>query len=887
MKKLIVIFLLIACGTIGFLSYTSLKSRAFQTKSPIEVVPLSAAIVLESNDIRKAWSRLAETNLVYDAALNNIGFNLLDQQLHTIDSVLNITKVTASMLDAKPTVVSLHQGDGVQFFIATNGTKDIVSELVRILEIYSPKKEIKIADKTVWQFTINAESYFLTHLNPFIIISSDANLISNSIAQMDEKKSLLDDAYFSKLRTSKNSNLGVKIYLNGPRTGGVFSNYLSKSAAEAFQGNHVMPSWVALDINEKSNALIINGLSSQDANNKLITNTKEQNAKSSKSLWLLPTDLLNYKRTAISDPEAFINTNSVADIAFETTACECDPEATISDWIKDEIIHITFGNDNESDNAYLVGCSGFSNLSGKLSTFGVSDTIFKKIYGTDVFEMENHHFLKLLGIDDKSKEKFYYARMNDFAVFSTYNGLAKIAYQWKASQASVPNNKFINFAQKLMANYSSNDVYFSLSNLLDEAQSILKEEYHPKLQSLKKDLENINGVIWQSSVAKDDLMYHSIAINTNQGNEQTGAVQKLWSLSMQKNIVSSPQVMKNHQTGTNEIVIQDETNTLHLVGATGKVKWFKNINEPIIGEITQIDIYKNGKYQMLFNTATKIHLLDINGNEVTGYPIKLPSTATNQLAVFDYDKNGDYRIILGTIDKKILNYSKDGKPVVGWSMPITKNIVINSVQHFVVEGKDYICANDISGNIYLLNRKGEVRQAVDNKINTIHKEQIYLQLGTTLASTKFIFQDSLENIVEMPIDGPSQTFALDSTMYNFYQYTCDLDNDKLPEYLVAFGNKFSVYGPDKSIMYQELYDFDIKQNVKSIGGNHKYTIIEDDAKGKIYLFNHQFKPVQGFPQKGTSQATIGDLNKDGNQEVITVINGTQVVAYTINQLYGI
>jgi hypothetical protein len=604
-------------------------------------------------------------------------------------------------------------------------------------------------------------------------------------------------------------------------------------------------------------------------------------------LWLLPTDLLNYKRTAISDPLKFIKTNSIADIEFETAECECDPEVTISDWIKDETISITFGNNNETDNAYLIGCTGFSNLSGKLSTFGVNDTLFKTIYGTDFYEMENHHFLKLLGIDEKSKEKFYYARMNDFAVFSTYNGLAKIAYQWKASQASVPNNKFINFAQKLMANYSSNDVYYSLGNLMNEAKSILKEDYHPVLEELKTELEKINGIIWQSSIAKNDLMYHSIAINTNQGNEQTGAVQQLWTLSMQKALISSPQVMKNHQTGTNEIVVQDESNTLHLIGATGKVKWFKNINEPIIGEITQIDIYNNGKYQMLFNTASKIHLLDINGNEVTGYPIKLPSVATNQLSVFDYDKNGEYRILVGTIDNKILNFSKDGKAVVGWTAPPTKSILLNSIQHFVVEGKDYICANDINGNIYLLNRKGELRQEVASKINTIHKQQVYLQLGTTLASTKFIFQDSLENIVEMPIDGSKKTFNLDSTMYDFYQYTCDIDNDKLPEYLVTFGNKFSVYGPDKTLTYQELYDFDIKQNIKSIGANHKYTLIEDSGKGKIYLFNHQFKPVQGFPQKGTAKATIGDLNKDGNQEVISIINGTQIVAYTINQLYGI
>lgn len=887
MKKIIVILLIAICATLGFWAYSSLQDKAFQSKNPIEVVPLNAAIIIESNDIKKAWSRLSETNLVYDALLGNDSFKQLDKLLHSIDSLLNTKQETSSLLDQKPSVISLHQGDGVQFFAATNGNQNTAEEIMSLISIYSPPKEIEINKIRVWQFTLNEKTYFLTHLKPFIIFCSDATLIGNSIAQITDNKNLLQDTTFANIRTSQNSNLGVQLYLNGPRVGGLFSQFISKSTAESMQSNQFLPTWMALDVNEKSNALIINGLSTEDAANNLFYNAKQQESKSSKSLWLLPTDLLNYQRTSVSDASKFIQTNSIADLEFEASQCECDPVATISDWVKDEIIQITFGNSTEQDNAYLIGCSGVSNLTGTLTTFGLNDTVFKNVYGTDIYSINNNHFLKILGINETSKKDFYYARMNDFAVFSSYNGLAKIAYQWKASQASVPNNKFINFAEKLMANYSTNDVYYSIDNILESAKGILKDDYHTLLDQLKKELENINGVIWQNSLTKKNMMYHSIALNTGESNEQTSAVQKLWSLSMQKNLIGAPQVIKNHQTGTNEIVIQDETNTLHLIGATGKVKWFKNINEPIIGKIKQIDIYNNGKFQMLFNTATRIHLLDINGNEVTGYPIKLPNNATNALSVFDYDKNGEYRILVNTIDKKILNYSKDGKQVVGWMAAPTSNVVLNPINHFVLEGKDYICVNDINGNIYLLNRKGELRQQVANKINTNHIENIYLQKGTTLASTKFIFQDSLGKLVEMPIEGSAKSFYLDSTMYNFYQYTTDIDNDKLPEYIVSFANKFSVYGPDKSISYQEIYDFDILQNVKSIGVNHQYTIIADQEKSKIYLFNHQFKPVQGFPQKGTINSSVGDLNKDGNLEIITILNGNQVVTYTLNQLYGI
>jgi hypothetical protein len=61
---------------------------------------------------------------------------------------------------------------------------------------------------------------------------------------------------------------------------------------------------------------------------------------------------------------------------------------------------------------------------------------------------------------------------------------------------------------------------------------------------------------------------------------------------------------------------------------------------PIMGSVQQLDFYKNGKLQYLFNTAEKIHLIDRNGNYVERYPIALRSPATSPLALFDYERTG-------------------------------------------------------------------------------------------------------------------------------------------------------------------------------------------------------------------------------------------------------
>lgn len=887
MKKLVVAIVVVFALLSTYFAFQFLKSEAELAMDPIESVPLDAAVIIESNNLSKSWFRISETNLVYSSLLSIDEVKTFDKTLKKVDSVLSNSPKTSGLLDQKQSVVSLHSGDGgIQFFISTSCSEDIFLDIkVTLEENYALKG---MADN-IFQMEVGSSSYYLSYDVPFIMFSTDANLIKSSVKSREENKSLLDDSTFVRLRNSSSSNLGISLYVSGKRLGNMLTPYLKKDALESWSGGKVLPSWMALDVNEKSNTIIINGLSSSDADNFWFKNILDQKAQNSKSLVLLPTDLLSLKRSSIFDPVAYLDNAENYQLNDIAADCDCDPKSTFANWITGEVITIEFGNEDKRDNAYFIGCEGTPNMVGVLSSFGLSDTLYKQVYDTDLYLIENKNFLSLVGIEDTSSQPLYFSRMHDYAVISTYNGISKLAYQYKASQSSIPNNRFINFAKQLMANYSSVDVYYAWNALLENASVYFKDEYLPKLSELKKEVNDLNGLIWQGSATKDQLVYHSLAINTNQANEQEGAVQKLWSFNLQHNAVSVPQVIKNHQTGTSEVVVQDEDNNIILLSATGKHKWSKPINEKIIGEIKQIDVYQNGKFQMLFNTATKIHLLDINGNEVTGFPIKLPMQATNEVAVFDYENNGNYRFMINTIDKKLLNYSKEGKMVEGWVVNTTAQIVLNKVDHFVVSGLDYIIVNDIGGNVYLFNRKGELREdsKVSGIINTLEKENVFLQVGTSLATTKYIFKDSVGRIMEMPLSGESKLFTLDSTMHNYNHLVVDLENDKLPDFITSFGNKLSVFGPDKKVFFSEIFDFDVHNNFQTIGTPNKYTLISNEKKQIVHLYTYQFKPVPDFPQPGSAQSCMGDLNKDGKMEFITIVNGKEVVCYSIDLLFGI
>ena len=153
-------------------------------------------------------------------------------------------------------------------------------------------------------------------------------------------------------------------------------------------------------------------------------------------------------------------------------------------------------------------------------------------------------------------------------------------------------------------------------------------------------------------------------------------------------------------------IVKGIARTTFVIGPDGKIRWKIKLSEPILSDIYQIDYFRNGKQQLLFNTRSKLFLIDRNGKNTGKYPIMLKSPATNGLAVFDYDKKLDYRIFIAGEDRKIQAFNKDGALLKGWEPPKTDSKVTLAVQYFRIEGKDFLVFNDKT-RLYILDRKGK------------------------------------------------------------------------------------------------------------------------------------------------------------------------------------
>lgn len=182
-----------------------------------------------------------------------------------------------------------------------------------------------------------------------------------------------------------------------------------------------------------------------------------------------------------------------------------------------------------------------------------------------------------------------------------------------------------------------------------------------------------------------------------------------WTSTIDAPVTWGPFLVKDHLSRTRQVLVQDERNRLSLIACTGKVLWQRELDGPILGEVHQVDRYKNGKLQLLLNTAGRIHLIDRNGRDVEHFPVVLPEAASTGLNVFDYEGRKEYRVLVPTVEAQLLNYDLNGRPVEGWKPPRTPNTCDVPVQFIRLRGKDHLVLVDHGGRVTVLDRRGEPR----------------------------------------------------------------------------------------------------------------------------------------------------------------------------------
>ncbi|MDC8005676.1 hypothetical protein POV27_16580 [Aureisphaera galaxeae] len=339
----------------------------------------------------------------------------------------------------------------------------------------------------------------------------------------------------------------------------------------------------------------------------------------------------------------------------------------------------------------------------------------------------------------------------------------------------------------------------------------------------------------------------------------SGVVTQLFSESLDAPILMEPQFFTNHRTKGKDMVVQDIENRLYLISSSGKVLWKKRLDGPILGDIQEVDILRNGKKQLAFATPKSFQVIDRNGNTVNPFPKKFRDPITQPLAVFDYDNKRKYRFVV-TQGKEVHMYDSKGKTVTGFTFKKAQSNIVLPPQHIRMRTKDYLLIAEENGKLNILSRVGKVR----------------VRTGKTF------------NFSDMPIAKEGDNFALitkEKTKVSISQ-TGKVTSQSLD---VSDNYQFKILGNTKVTLDDNLLRINGKLVELPYGiytepiilnsNRGTFIAITETQENKLYVIDKSGTILDGFPVYGTSVADIAIVK--GKIWVTAAVGESEIAAYSL------
>ena len=432
---------------------------------------------------------------------------------------------------------------------------------------------------------------------------------------------------------------------------------------------------------------------------------------------------------------------------------------------------------------------------------------------------------------------------------------------------SVSQIKKIINSERINDNLSSNSKYLSFKNQKSKKYSFLWVNNNNSLGSIQKNSNLIASKVYPfisfSGVVNQNIVLLDFDYSKAGETKETKDVYTEFFLTFDNEIITDPIWLKNHTNNQYDFIFQDSENYLYYYSNNGNLYWKKKIDEKIIGQIKQIDTYKNGRLQISFRTKNRFYVLDRNGNEVKELSFKIDSgEINNPVSIFDYEKNRNYRFVF-TNDNTIKMFDSRGKIVRGFDPDVFDSSIINSPNHLRIDGKDFIIVQLENNDLKILDRRGRDRIKIDEKIQ-FSKNRIFSYLKT------FTTTDNQGNLIQIDMDGKLSKKNLNLSIDNLI----DIENDNL---VYLSENNLSIKGINVELPFGRYS----RPKIFNESGNMLIGITNLD-ESNIYLYKDNGELLDGFPLKGNSIIDVKNSDKDDKTEILTRLDNFSIVSYEIN-----
>ena len=914
-KKIIIAVLALAAIAAGlFFAFREIEEETAPASSTLNAIPTSAALVFEAQDPAAVWSKLTQSNVMWEGLKTAPSFSALNATGHYLDSLTRHTPELQSLFDKKSTVLSIHMaGAGKFHFLAAtalpNGTQRAnVDGLMKKLAPGATIVDRQYDGSIITDVKLNTGVKFsYTTEQGLLVISPSPVLIEEAVRHLNSGSPLTDEPAFERVRqTAGVHDVDGNLYINYSEFPKVLGTYLNISTIKQALPLVDFAEWTEMDLLIRTNGVQLEGFTyASDSINNYLNLFANQETEERIFHQYAPLNTALLIEVSLSDPAAWTkefrthlernNKLHQYDQKIEAiaTECGCDPVEGLTSWHNGRMALLITepAQIDPEPNAYaLFGTEDAVEAQSKIEQLITTAAATKEI--TPEVQRHQGHIFKRIPLDEPLEKLFgnlfepirtpWYT-MYDEQVIIANSAAALRDYLSLVSKGKTlaSDQNYLNFTRDL-GEESNLFLYSSIARSPNLYKSYLGDEYVAAVDSNLELFRQFEAVAFQLAHHKENLYLNQLHLKYNPVYKEVTS--SLWEADLDTSSLHRQWLVRNHYTNTDEVLIEDHSNTINLFSTTGQLLWKRKLPEPIMGDVHQIDIFKNGKLQMLFNTASNVYLIDRNGENVSGWPTTLMAPATCGLSLMDYDVNKEYRILVPTADNKVTNFDKTGQIVTGWTFGGTSSPVRHPIQHFVVKNKDYILIAESNGTLHLVDRRGNVRAQTIATLDGPSLNKLVVEKGGTIESSHVIFTDTAGTIVKLTLDGNAERAGLETLQADHLFEIADVAQDKRPEYILAGGNVLRVYSADKTPLFEKAFDGKIGSlTVYSIKQGDGLIAITIPDKEEVWVLNNMGDALDGMPLFGGQKTVLGDMNQDGTLDLVTGTAAGKIISYTVRQ----
>lgn len=845
-----------------------------------DAVPLETAALLHITDAQSFAVAIGDETTLWPALKTMPAINTMSRQAAFLDSVVLTDDAVRDEVMSMPMALGCLSAEAHQcFFVMCHQGKLSHKRLQKILD----QGDItyvnnKVGGANEYQVMNGSDTLFMVFLDEFFYMTGASSTAASIVHQIQHPVKITTDDRFVKVHATRGSSVDACLYLNYSFLGGIMREMSSKTyenkAHSLLSSLHGL---AALDVVVKKNEVVFNGYSRADSS-RLLAPLKYQRPEPNTIVNILPynvrmmvhfgmTDFLSYwssvtaaegreqfnKRTGLKVEEQFLSSlveagffvpNNIKTPFFVARTNNPAEMQRFFDKLKAKVGVVN-----------SISCQGYviNSLNYKGFLPQVFGPLFDKIQGC-VYAVVDQYVLVA----------------NDSSV------LEHVIACYRSGRTLDLDENYRAFQNNMLesANISlyvtCRDNYDLLSNYLGTSPLQFLKTNPSLLKSLQAFSIQFQGA--------GDLVYTCGNLRSYSDTKAADNVQ--WKATLEATVNGKPHIVFDHRSGAYNVVVFDVDNNMYLIDADGMVLWKKQLPEQPISEVYSVDYYKNGKWQFLFNSENYLFLVDRNGDNVDQYPHRLQQSASNGIAVFDYEGNKDYRIMVCGTDRLVYNYDIKGDEIQGWNRHRTESLVVKSVEHLVCDNKDYIVVTDQAGGIRILDRQGRIRIPLVGDLEKSPYSDFYV--NKTNRKGIMLTSDKNGKLLYIKTDGSlDRTDFGDFSDKHFFLYE-DFNQNNDPDFVYLDGRDLIVFNRYKKTLFSHSFNADIKTKPMffNITRTKRLLGVVAESAREIYLIDKDGNMIVSSGLVGETPFAVGSLKNDDHINLITGV-GTSLFNYKI------